>query len=376
MQKKLIALAVAAVVSAPAFADVTPYGIVDGAIANVSGDGQKSQLLALSGGGSTSRLGVKVTEDLGDGLTAVGVLEYGLDTETNQAGTAVTATSATSNVASGTANPSTASNLAARQQMLALTGSFGTVATGYLQTTGYDFEGKFDPLAGSSASPLQSMNKGLLIGTVAGAARAQRALAYISPDVIPGLNFAVNYSTALSGTGNLASASANADANVTAALASVNYATGPLAVSVVYAGKNNPTTANVNEVAVGGSFDFGVAKLLATYQKNTDALGAVASAASVSGVVPVGGDAVAVSYARNATDTANAGGSGYTVGYLHTLSKTTTVYAAYESVTNDSATNGFSVDNNLLSAKANGVASSLTNGGSSTLIGFGLRKKF
>jgi predicted porin len=377
MQKKLIALAVAAVISAPAFADVTPYGIIDGGVANISGDGQKSQLAALSGGASTSRLGVKVTEDLGNGLTAVGVLEYGLDTETNQtaAPTITTTTGTTAGTTTGgvgaASTSSAVSNLAARQQMLALAGSFGTVATGYLQTTGYDFQGKFDPLAGSSASPLQSMNQSLLIGTAAAGARAQRALAYISPEVVPGLSFAVNYSTAFSGLGNVRVANTAADANITAALASANYAAGPLAVSVVYAGVNYPTSANSNEIAAGASFDFGAAKLLGTYQRNTGAVGAVDTAMSVSGVVPLGADAVAVSYAKRGTEVANAGGSGYTVGYLHTLSKTTTVYAAYEAVTNESAVRSYSVDNNLLSS-----GTTLSLGGKSSLIGFGMRKKF
>ncbi len=57
--------------------------------------------------------------------------------------------------------------LRARQQMLAVAGDFGTVATGYLQTTGYDWPVKFDPTAGSLVSPLQSMTKGanFLIGS-------------------------------------------------------------------------------------------------------------------------------------------------------------------------------------------------------------------
>jgi hypothetical protein len=92
---------------------------------------------------------------------------------------------------------------------------------------------------------------------------------------------------------------------------------------------------------------------------------------SLSGVVPVGADALALSYAKNTTDAANAGASGYSVGYLHTLSKTTTVYAAYEGVTNESGTNAYSVANSNLISNAN-----LKAGGSSTLIGFGMRKKF
>lgn len=373
MQKKIIALAVAAAFSAPAFADVTPYGIIDGAIASVSATGQKSDLLALSGGASTSRIGVKVTEDLGDGLTAVGVLEYGLDTETAQQST-TTPTITTTGGATSTSTGVTASNLAARQQMLALAGSFGTVATGYLQTAGYDFAGKFDPLTGSSASPLQSVTKGggFLIGAVTAAARAQRALAYISPD-LNGLTLAVNYATdirAAGSLGNLTVADTAADKKVSATLASATYVAGPLTVGVVYAGTSNPaSTSDVKEYAMGGSYDLGVAKVMGTYQSST-ANSVTNSAYSLTGVMPVGTNAVALSYAKNAMNTANTNGSGMTLGYLHTLSKTTTAYAAYSSSTNDSGTNAYSVDNNIL------AGGTWANGGSSSLVAVGLRKKF
>lgn len=353
MQKKIIALAVAAAFSAPAFADVTPYGIVDAAIANISAKGQKSDFLAVSGGASASRIGAKVTEDLGDGLTAVAVLEYGLDTEV---GTGL-------------------STATARQQMLALAGGFGTVATGYLQTTGYDFAGKFDPIAGSSVSPLQSVTKGngFLIGYVAGAARAQRAIAYISPDM-SGFTVAVNYATALVGLGNLTLAdTATTGLKTTAYLLSGTYAAGPLTAGVVYAGTGNASTgaATTKEFALGGSYDLGVAKLMGTYQSSKASTATKSNTAvSLSGVVPIGTNALAVTYAKNSMATANTNGSGLTVGYLYTLSKTTTAYAAFSTVSNGSATNAYSVDNNAV------AGGTLTAGGSSSLIAVGLRKKF
>jgi len=372
MQKKIIAIAIAAALSAPAFADITPYGIIDGAVASVSATGQKSDLIALSGGASTSRLGAKITEDLGNGLTAIGVLEYGLDTETNQQ----TTTTPTITPSTGTATSSsvTASNLAARQQMLAVAGSFGTVATGYLQTAGYDWEAKYDPLAGSSASVLQSVNKSnFLIGTAAVAARAQRAIAYISPN-IGGLTVAVNYSTALAGLGNLTVADTAADTKTSAYLMSGTYVRDAFALGLVYAATTAPTSAaSQTEYALGGSYDLGVAKVLATYQANTTN-SITNSAYSASVVVPVGADAVAAQYATNSMNTANSNGSGFTLGYLKTLSKTTTAYAAYSSVTNGSATSAYSVDNNVV---ASSTAPGWTaKGGSSSLIAIGLRKKF
>lgn len=352
MQKKIIALAVVAAFSTPAFADVTPYGIIDAAMINVSASHQKSDFLAYSGGASASRIGAKITEDLGDGLTAVGVLEYGLDTEIGSGLSAATA----------------------RQQMLALAGGFGTVATGYLQTAGYDFAGKFDPLTGSSASPIQSITKGggFLIGASTDAARAQRALAYISPD-LGGLTLAVNYATDIRATGslgNLKLADTAANQKVSATLASATYVAGSLTVGVAYAGTSNPVGTNdVKEYAGGGSYDLGVAKVLGSYQSSTKN-SVTNSAYSLSGVMPIGTNAVALSYAKNSMKTANTNGSGYTLGYLHTLSKMTTAYAAYSSSTNDSGTNAYSVANNAL------AGGTWANGGSSSIVAVGLRKKF
>lgn len=349
MHKKIIALAVVAAFSTPAFADVTPYGIIDAGVVSISGTGQKSDIIGVSGGLSTSRVGLKISEDLGDGLTAAGVLEYSLDAQTSDT------------VGS------------ARQEYVALAGGFGTVASGYLQTAGYDFGVKFDPVTGSSISPQQNVTKtDFLIGSVAVAARAQRAVAYISPN-IGGLTVAVNYSTAFAGTGNANLASTAADAKVAASLLSATYTDGPLTAAAVYAGTNNATgISNLSEYALGASYDLGVAKVMGTYQTQTT--NATASkthnAYSLSAVVPVGGDAVAVTYAANKLDTAtDTNGSSYSVGYLRNLSKTTTAYAAYSSVTNGAGTNKYSVANN-------GFTTGLSNGGSSSLIAVGLRKKF
>jgi predicted porin len=351
MQKKLIALAVVAAFSAPAFADVTTYGVIDAAVANLSADGQKSDLIAISCGLSSSRLGFKAVEDLNNGMKAVAVVEYGLDTQT------------------------AASIGAARQQMLALAGDFGTAATGYLQTTGYDWGVKFDPTAGSVISPLQSMTTSHLIGVKAVAARAQRALAYISPNM-SGVTVAVNYTTALAGLGNLTLPSgATAGLKTTAYLASVNYDWNALSVGGVYTATNNSSTgaAKLTEYALGASYDLTVVKLFATYQSiKSDAAGASANKAmSVSAVAPVGPGAVAFSYAKSTIGGGtNVNGSGYTVAWLQGLSKTTTFYAAVEKVTNGSAGSSYSVDNNAL------VAGTLSAGASSTLLAVGLKKTF
>jgi len=359
MQKKIIALAIAAAFSAPAFADVTVYGIVDAAVANVSNSGQKSQVQAVSGGLSTSRLGVVTVEDVGDGVKVIAKLEYGLDSETS----------------------STIG--AARQQLLGVAGSFGTVATGYLQTAGYDWAVKYDPTAGSTVSPLQNMTTGnaqFLIGTKATATRAQRALAYISPD-LGGVTVALNYVTAFVGLGNLTVANTAADVNITATVLSVNYAAGPLSVGGVYASTSHPaatSTTDEKEYALGASYDLGVAKLFTTYQSTKNNTAGTAGNSnklySLSGVIPAGPGAVAVSYAKAKIGTAavgtDANGASYTLAYLYGLSKTSTIYGAFSKASNGSGTNAFSVFN---SGVAGGTS---TLGASSTEIAVGLKKVF
>jgi predicted porin len=387
MQKKIIALAIAAAFSAPAFADVTAYGVLDAAIAHVSGSGQNSGLQAVAGGLATSRFGVKTAEDIGD-LKAVGVLEYALDNEVNT-----------------TVGVTSAGVLKARQQLLAVAGGFGTVATGYLQTTGYDWAVKFDPTAGSTVSPLQDLNAAnFLVGSTAIAARAPRALAYISPD-LGGVTVAVNYTTEFTGgLGDVGQAS-GAQNKVTAYLVSATYNGGPLSVGGVYA-KDSIEAGSAGEktdFALGVSYDLTVVKLFATYQSDkttgSPATAAVAGvpfvvdpatgkitgtaavaaqpatgdvtrkAESVSVVAPVGPGAVVFTYAKT-SGVSNEGASGETVAWLQGLSKQTTLYAALSKISQDSGSRSYSVFNN-------GVANAnLDLGGSSTLLAVGLNKKF
>lgn len=353
MQKKLIALAIASAFSASAFAEstVNVYGILDAAVVRASGDGQQSDIVAVSSGLATSRIGVKATEDLDNGMKAVAVAEYKLDPE----------------------NSDTLSST--RQEMLALAGGFGTVATGYLQTTGLDFGVKYDVVAGSSVSPLQNITggQGFYIGVAGAAARASRALAYISPNM-GGLTFAVNHSTALANSlGNLAVATATPSTKTTATLVSADYAVDALTVGGVYLVTNTtPATGNITEMALGVSYKMDVATIKATYQNQTTnaAVSAKNSVMSIGATVPVAAGVVAVSYAKSTMDAANIDATGYTVAYLQPMSKTTTAYAAYSATSQGTGTRSVSVLGNALSA------ASLTMGGSTSVIAVGLSKKF
>jgi predicted porin len=96
MQKKIIALAIAAAFSAPAFADtanVTVYGDVKMAVDSVTvGDantatgslGQSYTANKISS--NVTKFGIKGTEDLGDGLAAIWQIEQQVDID-NAGGT-------------------------------------------------------------------------------------------------------------------------------------------------------------------------------------------------------------------------------------------------------------------------------------------------
>ena len=153
MQKKLIALAVAAVTSGAAFAqtNVTIYGNVDmgvmfrqgnnGAVAN--GQSQYD----LQSAASQSHIGFKGVEDLGNGLKALFDLQYRI-------------------------SPDTSTGLAtAGHQYVGLTGGFGTVVAGYLDGIRFGIYGKYSPFGNYSVASLTSMTTQY--------DRAANALAYI-----------------------------------------------------------------------------------------------------------------------------------------------------------------------------------------------------
>ncbi len=83
MQKKLIALAITAAFSAPAFADTTIYGMIDAGYASsaVTTYGTTDTKTTTSGisfsSSQTSKVGITQTEDLGNGMKASYLLELG-----------------------------------------------------------------------------------------------------------------------------------------------------------------------------------------------------------------------------------------------------------------------------------------------------------
>ncbi|UCV14578.1 porin [Quatrionicoccus australiensis] len=162
MQKKIIAVAVAALASTAAFAqtNVTVYGVVDVQQAFVKSSGVDG-----ANQGSVGRLdshgnyiGFKGVEDLGNGLKAVFVYESAFSAD---AGAALSG---------------------GRDSYIGLAGGFGTVAAGNLTHPLRAFGAKVELLPGAAGFGTTASVTGTLVGIKTGADdRAANAVAYISP---------------------------------------------------------------------------------------------------------------------------------------------------------------------------------------------------
>jgi predicted porin len=324
MQKKIIALAVAGLVSGAAFAqsNVTVYGIADGYYGHVSASGGSKVNAINSGGLSGSRLGFKGAEDLGGGLKAVFEYEMNFNLDNTGNGTAINNAS-TGNALNGT-----------RQSYVGLAGGFGTVVMGRLQTPGY-YVGKFDALASSTISPQAILANAKMIGGAAGStiapnnnARLNNAAAYISP------SFSGFSAVAAMALGEQATGAKEDVFGL-----GLNYANGPLSAGFIYHDINdytNNAALDANEWLIGGGYDLGVVKLLGSYQRaKLDNTGAN-KLWQIGAVAPMGAGNIHFAYGKLKMDGDANDSKSWTLAYTHGLSKRTTAYAGYNRTSNES----------------------------------------
>jgi predicted porin len=129
------------------------------------------------------------------------------------------------------------------------------------------------------------------------------------------------------------------------------YANGPIMAGLNYTRMTdvfaNPTSL-VNDGAlklwqVYGSYDFGVAKISGIYAKaNADYSSGSNKYWLLGATIPVGPGAILASYSQNKSDvttTANPLPAGtakeYSIGYLYSLSKQTSLYTSYAHISNE-----------------------------------------
>lgn len=311
MKKSLIALAVlAASGAAMAQSSVTLYGIADvwfGSLKDeTSTTNTNRQTKVDSGGVSTSRWGLKGTEDLGGGLKANFNLEQGFNIDDGTAGTRTNMDGS---------KPSAQFN---RQAWVGLSGDFGAVKLGYTTTALDDINGASHAVFDSKLSTHQIFRSDDFT------ARPSNVIHYATPN-FSGFTAAVSYSLG-------EDKGANTSASKSTAF-NVRYAAGPLDVQLGYQSDDLNTKADAAKYTVlGASYNFGVATLKGNYGV-VENLGYVANDDVKDwqlGVdVPVSAAlTLSASYGKSTADLATtADAKSFGIGAAYSLSKRTTAYA-------------------------------------------------
>jgi predicted porin len=336
MKKLLIASAALAMVAgtAQAQSSVTVYGIVDAGITELTTDTTTSGTTTsikdkTTGNGSaytSQRLGFRGTEDLGGGLKANFVYEFGLADSDGVA----------ANVDSGT---DTANPTATRVATVGLSGSFGSLAIGRQQTIAdkawaAGAVGSQNNFRGSAYQSSDRLSN----------ARSDRLINYISPAFS---GFTIH---AAMGERNNEATSATTTDRVKETGLGLQYSAGALNAIIGYSKRDNTlngaTVATPEQLVIGANYNFNVARVFVTYAEAEDrsTANAVISDKDVMEIgvaIPFGKTTLQLSMfdgENKPTTTTKQDLSGYQVGVLHALSKRTTAYAVYGADKNE--TNG------------------------------------
>lgn len=326
MKKSILALAVLGIFAGAASAqtNVTIYGIVDagvfGADNGSSGDNDKTWGVG-SGMQSGSRLGFKGTEDLGGGLSAIFTLEAGFNVDNGTHAQGIPAT---------VGPPVTAATdrLFGRQAFVGLNSGFGAVKLGRQYNPIRSAVESVDPfgvgLAGNAGNIFELYGE-----------RADNTLNYTSG------NFG-------GFVGQLAYSFGEVAGDSTAGRqmgASGAYDNGPIRAVIAYHRADAATVATLlnkqETVMLGGSFNFGMAKLHAAYARNEGetgtGLGDLEADDFMIGVsAPFGPTTLLASYIRRSDDSLEANDvDQWAIGLTYAVSKRTNFYTSYAKIKND-----------------------------------------
>ena len=405
MKKSLVALAALAFVgAASAQSTVTLFGVVDATYQHGSGStaaGGNSVSRLGNSGYNSSRLGFRGVEDLGGGMWAGFWLEAGLNndngtgagTSSNNQWNGGTATVGGTTSATGAVTTRGIQGLTFnRRSTVSLGGNWGELRMGRDYTPAFWNYTVFDPFGTNGVGTnivLTTYIGGVTaagLGTSSGGAtsvRASNSIQYLTPGCQTPAGCTGFYGQAMYAMGENASPAANSNDGRHIGFRA-GYAQGPFNVALGY-GKTSSNAAaavagaspiidgNFNEWNIGGSYDFGVAKLIGQYnrQNQDDANGTVgvnvtAKGYLLGGLIPAGPGTVRLSYSHQSVSSAGTNVATFgqwAAGYVYDFSKRTSAYVTYARVNNPSSnTPGFAVG-------LNGAASTVGNSSSGYDIG-------
>lgn len=351
MQKKIISMAIAGLVSSFAFAqsNVTIYGVMDAGFSSYSYDKGYNSTTGLkdgrdarstgvySDGMTSSRLGFKGEENLGNGLKAIFQLETGVQLDSKDGDGAW-------------------GGLKIRQSNIGLTGSFGTVKVGTQLTMSDAWHG------GSGAENMGNLSSRNIVGLRGSFAYTKEpGVVYLSPN-LSGLTLGVGAFFIDEGgaketiTGGKW-AGKTTDTRSTMYNLGAQYLNGPFSAAVTYAGMSRDVGKTSKEWTLSAAYDFKVVKVFGAYEATKDvyanqiasdgSLGYM-SATALAAVTPttktfdnatwslgvsipvMAKGQIHLGYSETDNDLKKSDAKGFLVGYQHDLSKRTTVYAAYQ----------------------------------------------
>ena len=296
MKKSLIALAVLATTGAAmAQSNVTLYGRIDTSVGSNKVNGVSTTQL-FSGNLSSTRWGLRGSEDLGGGLKAIFGLEQGFD-------------SSTGTQAAGSAFD--------RMSIVGLSGGFGTLKLGRHDTS-------FDDIRDLSISSnlWDSEFSPTKIAYTAGVAdyssRASNQIRYESPS-FGGFSLGASYGL-------------DEDATVKADTTAFNlrYKAGNLDVGFGY---QDQKANNRKYSTIGAAYNFGVARVSAGFNRAEIRNGNEADGFAIGVNVPVGALDFSVGYAyskaENTAGATVAKGTALSAGVTYAMSKRTRLYGAF-----------------------------------------------
>jgi predicted porin len=356
MKKSLLALAVlgAFAGAASAQSSVTIWGVVDLSANDIKNGSAHGQYLA-SNQLNSNRLGFRGIEDLGGGLKAGFWLEAGMNNATGYAG------GGSGNV-SNSDTPS--GQLFNRRSTVSLISNAGELRLGrdydpsFWNTVFFDVDGANG--LGQGLNLISSLGSGAT--TIA---RTNNSIGYFLPPNLGGFYGQAQVAAPQGSLGNKYYGGR------------IGFAAGPFDVAAGYGltktnsvGGGNVSGANFKMTNIGGSWDFGVAKLYGYYNRNTWGV-RKQNVYDVSVGVPLGQGELRGVYAH-----ADASGGGtdandanlYSIEYVYNLSKRTAIYGTAAQIKNKGAA-AFSV------LPGTTVASDLA-GGKSTGFNLGVRHSF
>jgi predicted porin len=352
---RLLTLSLAAAsVGTSAQSSVTLFGVVDANMRYVKNSGLASNYGMSNSGLSSGRLGFRGVEDLGGGLKAGFWLESDVNAD---AGTF-----------------SSTGKMFQRRSTVSLMGNWGEIRLGrdFAPSSVHSF--KYDPFGviGIGGQNVTASSTRALSNYY----RHDNAVGYFTPNFgglqaefmfAPDENAANNIGRHVSGR--------------------VSYENGPFSVSASYGTTNvsfnGTNTGKFKQMGLAGSYNFGVAQLIASFYRDDLPQGSYINAGTTYGAgsedryliglnVPVGSHMIRASYvrtnARNGTLGYNqSDASKMAVGYVHNLSKRTAVYGTVARVSNKGAAN-FAI--------SGGAPTSGGWSGNSTGAEFGLKHSF